>query len=131
MEICNIDYDCGDERPKARYSHDNDEAQVCTDFAVHIHYHRVINIIHNDRRLYKWFYTRNRTQQQSPLLFQQGWKRQIVKHCSNYKISQTDNLERWNCKIMVKKTEKGWTVVAHTFNPSTWEAETGDRKSVV
>jgi hypothetical protein len=29
-----------------------------------------------------------------------------------------------------KKRKKCWAVVAHTFNPSTWEAEAGGKKSL-
>jgi hypothetical protein len=33
-------------------------------------------------------------------------------------------------KSLVKREGKGWVVAAHTFNPSTWEAEAGGFRSL-
>jgi hypothetical protein len=33
---------------------------------------------------------------------------------------------KWQYRVAFKKSPTGWAVVAHAFNPSTWEAEAGE-----
>lgn len=62
--------------------------------------------MHNERRANKWFYIKNGMWHQSPLLFQQGQKGQIIIKLikvimKTYKISQNNNLERQSCNIVI------------------------------